>query len=251
MTAYNDLRNILAGYQQASQTYEKIAHFPEARNAAAQFALEELGEEGQVEAQILTNPETPIETVAQGLGISLERRKQKLETLVETKFDEILKDENIKKEKLEESLTNYFPRKDVNKKYKELAEYHKIYRNLDLYQNKEKLEPEMVKGILSSALKDIVGYYENQYKEETGDSNEVKKQKGLLKNFFLSLYIGRDGKPVRGGENLMLKYASINKDKLEDFEENLKTKEALADYIQATLPEDKQFRVNFFGRLVG
>jgi len=44
MTAYDDLTKVLSGYQQANQTYEKIAHFPEARNATAQFALEELGE---------------------------------------------------------------------------------------------------------------------------------------------------------------------------------------------------------------
>ena len=250
MTAYDDLTKVLTGYQQASQTYEKIAHFPEARNAAAQFALEELGEEGEVEAQILLNPETPIETVAQGLGISLERRKQKLEELVENKFDEILNDRNIKKEKLEESLTNYFPRKDVNKKYKELAEAHKVRNNLVLYENREKLEPEAVNGILNNAIKEVVEYYEAQYKEERGDDNEVKKQKKLLKNFFLSLYI-RDGKPVRDGENLMLKYAQINKDKLENFGESLKTKEALADYIQATLPEDKNTRLKFLGRLMG
>ncbi len=250
MTSYDDLTKVLAGYQQASQTYEKISHFPEARNAAAQFALEELGEEGEVEVQILTNPETPIETVAQGLKLSLARRQQKLEELVENKFEEILNDGNIKKEKLEESLTNYFPRKDVNKKYKELVEAHKVRNNLVLYENREKIEPETVKGILSEMAKEIVKYYEAQYKEETGDSNEVKKQKELLKNFFLSLYV-REGKPVVEGENITKKYFTINKDKLEDFGESLKTKEALADYIQATLPEDKNTRLKFLGRLIG
>lgn len=258
MTAHDDLRKTLAGYQQASQTYEKIAHFPAARKAAADFVLEELGENGEVEAQILRNPETPIETVAQGLGISLGRRKQKLEELVDNKFDEIFKDENIKKERLKVSLLSYEPKENVSGKYKELADYHNIYRNNFLYQNKENkelltelgIDPRAIGLVLNNALNDVVKYYEAQYKEENGDSDEIKQQKELLKDFFLSLYV-RYGKPVRDGENLVLKYLSINKDKLEKFEESLKTKEALADYIKATLPEDKNIRFNFLRRLVG
>ncbi len=259
MTAYEDLRNVLGSYQRSGEIYKQIAHFPAAREEAAQFALEELGEKGEAEAQILRNPETPIEKVAEGLKFSLVRRQQKLEELVENKFDDILNDKNIKKEKLGELLLRYEPKEKVSGNYKELAEYHSIYRNVFLYQNKDNrelfaafgIDPREVNKILNEMGRDVVEYYENQYKEEKGDSNEVKTQKELLKRFFLSLYVGEDGKPVKNGEYLMVKYEAINKDKLENFEEKLKTREALTDYIKATLPEDKNRRLNFLGSLVG
>ena len=254
MTSYNDFKQVLEGYQRASETHEKIAHYNNARESAAQFALEELGQEqGQVEAEILLNPETPIETISQGLGLSLERRNQKLEELVENKFDEILNDKNVKKEKLEVSLLSFNPKKDVSGKYKKLAEYHSVYRNIQLYQNREQIEknqPEVINQVLNEMIKDLIKYYENQFKEEKGDSKEDKRLKEKLKKFFLSLYI-RNGSPVADGRPIAEKYSLINKDKLKEFGEKVvNTKESLADYIKATLPEDKNTRLNFLGRLM-
>jgi len=244
MTAYDDLRNVLEGYNRAEQLYKQIAHFPLARKEAAQFARDE---NDQAAEQILRNPDTPIEKVAEALGISSQRKYQKLEDLVENKFSEILNSKEIKEDRLVASLLSYLPKDNVLQKYKELAEAHNVLIKLGLYENKEKAKPEDVKAVLSEMADDVIEHYKNKYKANRGDSKEVREQKEIIKGFFLSLYV-RDNKPV--GEAVFIKYQEIHEDKLKKFQENLKTKPALIKYIQATLPEDKEFRIDFLGRLV-
>jgi len=248
MTTYNDLTNLLVGYSNANKLYKQIEHFPAAREEAAKFALEEKND--QTAARTLSNPDTPIEKVAEALGISSQRKYQKLEDLVENKFAEILKDDKIKRDRLEGVLMNYLPKEDVPKQYKELAEAHKVKRNILLYENKEKADPDQVKAVLGVMEKDVIEHYESKYKAKRGDSKEDREQKEIIRNFFISLYV-RDGKPIRDGEGLATKYLEINEDKLRNFNEELKTKPALIKYIENTIPEDKETRINFLGRLVG
>lgn len=256
MTSYEDFKNTLEGYGKASQAYQGIAHIPAAREEAFNFAREE---NDQVAAQILANPETPLETVAQAVNIGLQRKKLKLEEIVDNKFSEILKDDKIKKEKLEASLMSYSPKKGVPKKYEALAEAHGISKNVVLYQNKDNEEllraigatSKELESVLAQMTRDIVEHYEEKYKEKKGESGGVKKQKQLIKNFFISLYVGKDRKLVRDGENSFMKYLEIHQDKLKNFKESLKTKSDLVKYIEATLPEDKETRLGYLGRLVG
>lgn len=250
LNAYDEFRNTLAGYSQAGQIYEKIAHIPQARELAAQLARDE---NDQTAEQILLNPETPIETVAQAVDLGLERKKVKLEELVENEnqFAEILK--GVEKDRLKASLMSYDLRENVDRKYKDLADAHKVMRILNLYENREKLKqdkPEVFNKVLAEMEKDVIAHYEKQYEVKRGDSKEAKEQKEKLKSFFISLYISREGEPIRGGLNLRSKYEEIHKDKLEEFEEKLKTKDNLVNYIKATLPKEKEVRLGYLSRLV-
>ena len=243
--AYDDLKQALDGYDQASELYEKVAHRPLARESAAQFALEE-GD--QASANILLNPDTPMETVAQGISLGLERKKTRLDDLVENNFSEILSDPKVK-DRLEASLVSYLPKKDL-KNYGKLAEYHNIYRNIALYDIRDKLDSARpVEEALGEMAKDVIKHYEDQYKQEKGDSDKINDQKARLKDFFISLYI-RDRKSIKEGENLRDKYEEIHIEELMEFKEKMKDQSAVVRYIKATLPEDTETRMHFLRALI-
>ena len=243
--AYKDLKKTLESYSKAGQAYQGVSNFQAARQAAVDFALEE---NDQTAAQILSNPDTPIETAAQAVNLGLQRKKQKLEDIVENKFDEILNSKEIDRDRLEASLISYEPKENLPGNYKKLAEYHDIVRNLSIYQNKERADPKEVNQALGNMIRSVVEYYNEQYEPKAGDSEEIKAQKEIIKNFFLSLYF-REGKPVRDGENIATKYLEINQDKLKKFNEKLKNKKDLVNYVKATLPKDKETRLGYLGRL--
>ena len=81
--AYDEFKDVLGEYEKASQAYEKISHFSDAREAAVKFAVEENNETA---VRDFSNPNIPIETVTQGLRLSLSRRNTRLDELVEDLF---------------------------------------------------------------------------------------------------------------------------------------------------------------------
>ncbi len=247
MTAYDDLKKALGSYYQASQVYDKVSHFSEARQTASQFARDE-GDE--TIAQTILDPRTPIETAIQGVGIGLGTAKSKLEDIVEKRFDDILKDENVKSERLEASLLSFNPKKGIDKKYEKFADAHKVYRNIVLYEHRDRENAQNIGEAISTMSKDIVSHYEEKYKEKSSDSEEVKKQKNIIKNFFLAFYFDREGKPAEDGRILVIKYAEINNDKIKKFSEEIKNRGYITDYIKEALPEDKETRIRFLSSLI-
>ena len=221
--AYEELRESLAGFEQASKLYDKVSHYGAARQEAVKFAVDE-GD--QTAAQILSDPNTSIEKVASGVGISLNRKQKKLEDSVENSFDEILN--NYPDGILESLLMQLEPKKDNG--YDEFAKAHQIYRTALLKDKGEERK------------KSVHDHYNKQYEIKPDDSDEDKEEKEIIKSFFLGLYDSE--------KNIQSKYVEIHKDEIEKFEKVLKDKTQLLNHIKEMIPDDKKEKIKFFRQMV-
>jgi hypothetical protein len=224
-SAYENFLKAFANYREAGERMQEASIIPRARQASAQYVLD--GGGTQLDANILMNEHTPIETNIEAIekfGVKPARRK--LDELVKNSFDQILGD--LPEGVLETLLAQYEPK--FEKGFEEFAQLHKVYRNADLEdKDTDKIRADEIKA-----------YYEKTYADKKDLTDEEKKeQKDFLVN---KLY----GSP----ETRTLKYREIHEPELKKFQEKIKDKKFLADYIKLSIPEDTEERIKFLVSMV-
>lgn len=238
---YKQAVKLLGELDVGSKAYGGIEHIPMARDYAAKFAESEGDDDA---ASAIRNPNTPLEQVAGGVQLANQGKKLALENLVENNFEDVLN--GAKKEQLASLLTAYQPKKDNNDFY----DGHVAANNLELYEVKDRIDPELAEKVVGGMVGEIAEHYKKKYAiDEENDSEAEQNMKKAKLSFFTGLYIGADGKPADDDDRVVVKFASIKKDKIKAFKEGTKTKEQMVDYILATAPDETDKKIGLLKAL--
>lgn len=240
-TTYETAKGLVSAVKGASEAYQGIDYIGKAREAAATFALDE-GD--QVAANAYRDPSTPLENVANAIGVARQEKAQRLEALVDDDFSGILA--GVDKKKLPALLAAYQPMKEGNGVY----EGHIASTLLQSYEATKERDPETAEAIAAEMIKEIQAHYKKKYEVKDGDSEEVAKMKKMKMNLFMSLYVTSDGKAFEGDGRLASKYLSLKSDAIKAFREATSDEDSLRNYIVRTAPEDKAKRVEMVSRML-
>ena len=229
-SSYKEFSAALDDLQQAQELYAPVQESNQMRGLLAKIAQDE----GDLtKADLIINPDTPIEKIGPGYDIQVLSKKN---DELESKLDAFLGDlKSLPGNTLEQYLIQVKPEvPEGSEGYEDFVEGLKVYQDLH-------------RGDRESLRKDAVEkYYEKLYKvkEKDTDSDEKKKKdkdKKDLKEWSLSLYTSP--------KDYQVKFSELNKEKIEAFGKQLEDKDKVVEYVKATLPEDTNQKIGILSQL--